>query len=76
MGVEMKDGRARITVETPTAIYGPLRLSLRGEHQAANALVTIRLLEAAQAHGIAIDHSAIVRGLETAEWPARQSDRQ
>lgn len=71
MGVEMHDGRARITVETPTAIYGPLRLALRGEHQAANALVAIRLLEAAQVHGVAIDHSAIVRGLEAAEWPAR-----
>jgi dihydrofolate synthase/folylpolyglutamate synthase len=71
MGVEMHDGRARITVETPSAIYGPLRLGLRGEHQAANALVVIRLLEAAQAHGVPIDHSAIVRGLEAAEWPAR-----
>jgi dihydrofolate synthase/folylpolyglutamate synthase len=58
-------------VETPTATYGPVRLALRGEHQAANALVAIRLLEAAQSHGIAVDQAAVERGLETAEWPAR-----
>jgi dihydrofolate synthase/folylpolyglutamate synthase len=71
LGFEMHDGRARITVETPHAIYGPLPLGLRGEHQAANAVVAIRLLEAAQMHGIAIDRSAIERGLMMAEWPAR-----
>jgi dihydrofolate synthase/folylpolyglutamate synthase len=71
MGMEMHDGRARITVETPMAMYGPLQLALRGEHQAANALVAIRLLEAAQAQGVPIDQSAIARGLEGAEWPAR-----
>jgi len=71
MGVEMHDGRARITVETPTAMYGPLRLGLRGEHQTANALVAIRLLEAAQAHGLPIEPAAIEQGLENAEWPGR-----
>jgi dihydrofolate synthase/folylpolyglutamate synthase len=71
LGFEMVDGRARITVETPTAVYGPLPLALRGEHQAANAVVAIRLLEAAQAQGFAIDRAAIERGLTTAEWPAR-----
>ena len=71
VGVEMHDGRARVTVETPRAVYGPLLLALRGEHQAANAIVAIRLLEAAQAHGIRLDRSAIERGLTTAEWPAR-----
>jgi dihydrofolate synthase/folylpolyglutamate synthase len=71
LGVEMQDGRARITVETPNVVYGPLPLGLRGEHQAANAVVAIRLLEAAQAHGIGVDKSAIERGLISAEWPAR-----
>src|SRR5687768_9394430 len=55
LGVEVQDGRARITVETPNAVYGPLPLALRGEHQAANAVVAIRLLEAAQAQGIPVD---------------------
>lgn len=68
---EMQDGRAVITVTTPGATYGPLRLALRGEHQAANAVVAIQLLEAAQAKGVRIDHAAIERGLMSAEWPAR-----
>jgi dihydrofolate synthase / folylpolyglutamate synthase len=71
LGVEMLDGRARITVETPNAIYGPLPLALRGEHQAANAVVAIRLLEAAQANGFPVDRAAIERGLSSAEWHAR-----
>ena len=71
LNVEMQDGRARITVETPGAVYGPLLLALRGEHQAANAVVAIRLLEAAQAHGIRVDQAAIETGLLNAEWPAR-----
>jgi dihydrofolate synthase/folylpolyglutamate synthase len=71
LGVDMQDGRARITVETPHAVYGPLPLALRGEHQAANAVVAIRLLEAAQASGFPLDRAAIEHGLMTAEWPAR-----
>jgi len=71
MTVEMQEGRARIRVDTPAASYGPLQLGLRGEHQAANALVAIRLLEAVQGTGVPVDHAAIVRGLERAEWPAR-----
>jgi dihydrofolate synthase/folylpolyglutamate synthase len=71
MRVEMHDGRARITMETSQGVYGPLLLALRGEHQAANAAVAIRLLEAAQAHGIPVGHEAIERGLASAEWPAR-----
>jgi dihydrofolate synthase/folylpolyglutamate synthase len=71
MHVEMVDGRARMTVRTANDTYGPLLLALRGEHQTTNALVAIRLLEAAADRGLAIDTRAIVRGLETAEWPAR-----
>jgi dihydrofolate synthase/folylpolyglutamate synthase len=71
MQLEMVEGRARITVRTGHAEYGPLLLALRGEHQAANALVAIGLLEAAAERGLAVDRAAISRGLETAEWPAR-----
>lgn len=71
LDVDMVDGRARITVRTPHATYGPLLLALRGEHQTANAVVAIRLLEEAAARGLAVDRAAIERGLVTAEWPAR-----
>ena len=46
--VAMADGRARVTCEHRTAVYGPLTLSLRGAHQVANALVAMRLLETAR----------------------------
>jgi dihydrofolate synthase / folylpolyglutamate synthase len=68
---ELVDGRARLTIETPHATYGPVALGLRGEHQIANALVAVRLLEAAAAAGTRIDRAAIERGLARAEWPAR-----
>ena len=65
------DGRAELTVTTPAAEYGPLRLGLRGEHQIGNAVVAIRLLEAARAAGVAVTHAGIERGLVDVDWPAR-----
>ena len=44
---------APVTIETPDDRYGPLTLALRGEHQVGNALVAVRLLEAARRRGIA-----------------------
>ena len=69
--VSMEDGRARLTLRTPDAVYGPLLLALRGAHQVANAVVAVRLLEAARARGVQVSRAAIERGLEDAEWPAR-----
>jgi dihydrofolate synthase/folylpolyglutamate synthase len=68
---EMADGRARVTIETPSATYGPIVLGLRGAHQARNAVVAVRLLESAAAHGVLVGRDAIERGLAEAEWPAR-----
>jgi dihydrofolate synthase/folylpolyglutamate synthase len=68
---EMIDGRARLTLATPSASYGPVTLGLRGEHQVGNAVVAVRLLEVAAASGIVISREAIEHGLATAEWPAR-----
>ena len=68
---EMVDGRARVTITTPAATYGPVTLALRGEHQARNAAVAVGLLEAAAAAGIQVTHDAIESGLADADWPAR-----
>lgn len=67
----MEDGQARISVRTPDQTYGPVLLALRGAHQVANALVAIRMLEAARARGVAVPPDAIERGLSSTEWPAR-----
>lgn len=68
---EMEEGRARLTIETPTDRYGPALLALRGEHQVGNAVVATAVLEAARRQRLTIPASAIVHGLEQVEWPAR-----
>jgi len=68
---EMVEGRARLTLTTPLATYGPVTLGLRGEHQVGNAIVAVRLLEIVSGQGIPVPLEAIERGLATAEWPAR-----
>ena len=68
---EMVDGRARLTLATPTGSYGPVTLGLRGAHQVGNAIVTVRLLEVASANGLPMPREAIEHGLSSAVWPAR-----
>ena len=62
-------------LRTPTRDYGPIRLSLLGAHQAANAVVAVRLLETMDVRGIKIPPSAIVGGLENVSWPGRLERR-
>ena len=57
------EGRATVTFDTPEGHYGPVPLALRGEHQIGNALVAVRLLEAARSFGLRIPPEAIERGL-------------
>jgi dihydrofolate synthase/folylpolyglutamate synthase len=64
-------GETIFSATTPAGRYGPLRLALRGRHQAANALVAIRTLEAVGERGLRIGHDAIVGALETTSWPGR-----
>ena len=66
-----EDGPDALGIETPDDRYGPLSLALRGEHQIGNALVAVRLLEAARRHGIPVTRAAIERGLTTVDWPGR-----
>jgi dihydrofolate synthase/folylpolyglutamate synthase len=68
---ELVDGRARVTLQTPRATYGPVLLALRGEHQIGNAVVAVRLLEAAAERGVRVSNSAVEQGLASADWPAR-----
>ena len=55
--------------------YGPIRLGLRGAHQAANAKVAMRVLETLDRQGVAISSDAIVDGLTTVTWPGRLEHR-
>jgi len=68
---EMVDGRAHLSLTTPSGSYGPVTLGLRGEHQVGNAIVAVRLLEVAASRGLPITRAAVEAGLSAAEWPAR-----
>ena len=65
------DGHLTITLDTATRTYGPVRLALAGEHQAANAFVAVALLEALDDAGIHVDRRAVEIGLADARWPGR-----
>ncbi len=65
------DGVTRVTMTTPTSVYGPTTLGLRGDHQVNNAVVAVRLLEELSAKGVAVPKEAIEAGISRAEWPAR-----
>ena len=69
--IDARGGRDELVIETPEDRYGPLALALRGEHQIGNALVAIRLLEAARPSGIRVPREAIERGLTGVDWPGR-----
>ena len=72
LDVDANDGRAVISFQTPEDRYGPVTLGLRGEHQIQNALVAVRLLEAARGRtGIRVPRDAIERGLADVDWPGR-----
>ena len=55
--------------------YGPIALGLAGAHQAANAQVAMRVLEALERRGVAIGRDAIVDGLTHVAWPGRLDRR-
>ena len=71
MTSDARAGRDAVILETPEDRYGPLSLALRGEHQIGNALVAVRLLEAARHKGIRVPKDAIERGLAEVDWPGR-----
>lgn len=63
--------RRAILVTTPLRAYPSIRLPLDGEHQRANALGAVRLLEALETVGIPVAGSAIAPGLARTRWPGR-----
>jgi dihydrofolate synthase/folylpolyglutamate synthase len=69
--VSIREERTRVSVVTPSRAYGEIPLALGGRHQAENALVAVRLLEALEARGWTIGREAIARGLAETAWPGR-----
>jgi len=64
------NGRTVLQLVTPARDYGRIPLGLRGEHQAANAVVAVRLLERLE-RSAPVTAEAIVAGLRDVRWPGR-----
>jgi dihydrofolate synthase/folylpolyglutamate synthase len=63
-------GRTSMRLATPAREYGWIPLGMRGEHQATNAVVAVRLLE--RLEGIfPVVPEAIIAGLRDVRWPGR-----
>jgi dihydrofolate synthase/folylpolyglutamate synthase len=69
----LDEGRLRLNLSTPRAVYQDVLLGLRGRHQMANAIVAVRLLEEIDRMGAGcrVPTAAIRAGLENVEWPGR-----
>jgi dihydrofolate synthase/folylpolyglutamate synthase len=65
----------RIHLRTPTREYRDVALALAGDHQIANAVVAVRLLEELDRRGVSVPPHAIVQGLEQVVWPGRLESR-
>ena len=73
--VARERGAALIRADRGTREYGPIRLGLRGAHQAGNARVAMRVLETLEGLGVTIGATAIVDGLTNVTWPGRLEHR-
>jgi dihydrofolate synthase/folylpolyglutamate synthase len=69
-GVELSTRGDAFDVRTPVRTYRGVR-ALPGAHQRQNAVVAIRLLEAAQEAGIAVDLRVVPHAFAVTRWPAR-----
>jgi dihydrofolate synthase/folylpolyglutamate synthase len=67
----VREGRVCLQLQTPRRSYGSVTLALRGLHQAGNAIVAVRLLEALEAHGIRLSEAAIRSALTGVSWRGR-----
>ena len=67
----LRDGWTELTLATPRRRYGPVRLGLRGRHQAGNAAVAVRLLEELRGYGLPVSREAVLEGLAGTRWPGR-----
>jgi len=69
--VDMTGGVATVRYRGATGVYPPVRLSLAGRHQVANAATAVRVLELVDAQGLPVGTEALLTGLRDARWPAR-----
>ncbi|MGH9763986.1 MAG: bifunctional folylpolyglutamate synthase/dihydrofolate synthase, partial [Blastocatellia bacterium] len=66
-----RDGRASFDYESSKNKYTSIRLGLRGLHQIENATAAIEALEILSDCGYGFDREALIRGLNSVQWPGR-----
>jgi dihydrofolate synthase/folylpolyglutamate synthase len=69
--VRLRRDASSVSLRTDRHDYGTAVLGLRGDHQADNAAVAVKLLELIDELGFAVSASAIVEALERTSWPGR-----
>jgi len=69
--IAMREGKPVLDLETPRRRYGQVTVGLRGRHQADNAIVAVRLLEALEEAGLRVTSGAIAEGIGTPLWRGR-----
>lgn len=65
------DDHQTFTLATPARDYGVLTLNLLGDHQVANAIVAVRLLEVLATRGLSCSPAQIAEALSRVSWPGR-----
>lgn len=69
---EMKEGETTFLFRGPYCEYGPLKLSLAGEHQVQNAAVALMTLEVLRQFNAAIvEEEDLLAGMKRLKWPGR-----
>jgi dihydrofolate synthase/folylpolyglutamate synthase len=63
--------RPHVVVTTDRRTWPMLELNLLGEHQAANAAVTVACIEHLRDEGLHLPDAAVAAGLVDVQWPAR-----
>lgn len=67
----ISNDQTNLEICTPVGRYGPLKLSLQGQHQVRNTVVAVRLLEELSTRGLPVAKEAIIKGLTKTYWPGR-----
>lgn len=65
------DTAPRVQVVTATRSWPEMELGLLGEHQAANAAITVATVEELRQLGLHVSDAAVAAGLAQVHWPAR-----
>ena len=68
---ETVNGKQKVRLVTPEAVYDELLLPLLGTHQVENLAVAVRAAEISSSFGLAVSPEAVRSGVSDTQWEAR-----